>query len=39
METEGAEPLAMTPQQFGAFISSELVKWVKVAQDVGIKAE
>ena len=39
METEGAEPLGMTPQEFGAFISSELAKWVKVARDVGIKAE
>jgi tripartite-type tricarboxylate transporter receptor subunit TctC len=39
METEGAEPLGMTPPEFGAFISAELVKWVKVARDVGIKAE
>jgi len=39
METEGAEPLSMTPQEFGTFISAELVKWVKVAKDVGIKAE
>ena len=39
METEGAEPLSMTPQEFGAFVAAELVKWVKVAHDVGIKAE
>ena len=39
METEGAEPLNMTPQEFGAFVAAELVKWVKVAHDVGIKAE
>lgn len=39
METEGAEPLGMTPPEFGAFISAELVKWVKVARDVGIRAE
>ena len=29
----------MTPQEFGTFVSAELVKWVKVAKDVGIKAE
>ena len=39
METEGAEPLSMTPQEFGAFVSAELTKWVKVAREVGIKAE
>jgi tripartite-type tricarboxylate transporter receptor subunit TctC len=39
METEGAEPVRMTPPEFGRFISAELVKWGKVAREVGIKAE
>src|SRR4051812_10115456 len=38
-ETEGAEAVHMSPQEFGRFISSELAKWAKVARDVGIKAE
>jgi tripartite-type tricarboxylate transporter receptor subunit TctC len=39
METEGAEPVRMTPAEFGRFISAELVKWGRVAREVGIKAE
>ena len=39
METEGAEPVRMTPPEFGRFIAAELVKWGKVARDVGIQAE
>jgi len=39
METEGAEPVRMTPPEFGRFISAELVKWGRVAREVGIKAE
>ncbi|HZQ71597.1 MAG TPA: tripartite tricarboxylate transporter substrate binding protein [Burkholderiales bacterium] len=38
-ETEGAEVVRMSPQEFGKFVSSELDKWSKVARDVGIKAE
>jgi tripartite-type tricarboxylate transporter receptor subunit TctC len=38
-ETEGAETVHMTPQEFGRFISAELVKWARVAREVGIKAE
>jgi tripartite-type tricarboxylate transporter receptor subunit TctC len=38
-ETEGAEAVHMSSQEFGRFISSELAKWAKVARDVGIKAE
>jgi tripartite-type tricarboxylate transporter receptor subunit TctC len=39
MESEGAEPVRMTPPEFGRFIAAELAKWVKVARDVGIQAE
>ena len=39
METEGAEPVRMTPPEFGRFITAELAKWGKVARDVGIQAE
>ncbi|HEX2567031.1 MAG TPA: tripartite tricarboxylate transporter substrate binding protein [Burkholderiales bacterium] len=38
-ETEGAEVVRMSPQEFGRFISSELAKWARVAREVGIKAE
>ena len=39
MEAEGAEPVRMTPPEFGRFISAELAKWGKVAREVGIQAE
>jgi tripartite-type tricarboxylate transporter receptor subunit TctC len=35
----GIEPGNGTPQQFGAFIQSEMVKWAKVAKDAGIQPE
>jgi len=38
-ETEGAEVVRMTPAEFGGFISAELVKWSRVAREVGITAE
>ena len=39
MESEGAETVRMTPPEFGRFIADELVKWGKVAREVGIQAE
>ena len=37
---DGAEPTpSATPEEFGAFIRSELAKWAKVARDANIKAE
>ena len=36
---EGAEPVGNTPEQFGAFIKSEIDKWGKVIRAAGIRAE
>ncbi len=38
-ETEGAEPLSMSPDEFGRFIAAETVKWARVVKDAGIHAE
>jgi tripartite-type tricarboxylate transporter receptor subunit TctC len=34
---QGVDPLVMTPEQFTAFIKSEIEKWAKVAQSAGVK--
>jgi tripartite-type tricarboxylate transporter receptor subunit TctC len=36
---EGAEPVGNTPEEFGAFIQSEIDKWGKVIRTAGLKAE
>ncbi|HEY9446085.1 MAG TPA: tripartite tricarboxylate transporter substrate binding protein [Burkholderiales bacterium] len=38
LSREGADPVGNTPQQFGAFIKSEIEKWGKVIRAAGIKA-
>ena len=35
----GAEIVASSPQEFGAFIRAEITKWGKLVRDAGIKAE
>lgn len=35
----GIEPMTSTPEQFGAFIKSETVRFAKVVKDAGIKPE
>jgi tripartite-type tricarboxylate transporter receptor subunit TctC len=35
----GIEPAGGTPEQFAAFIQSEMVKWAKVAKDANIQPE
>ena len=35
----GADPVANTPEQFAAFIRSELRKWAKVVQDSGARVD
>ncbi|MBI4189041.1 MAG: tripartite tricarboxylate transporter substrate binding protein [Betaproteobacteria bacterium] len=36
---EGAEPLGGTPEQTGAFVKSEIVKWSKIIAGSGARAE
>lgn len=36
---QGAEPLAATPEQFGAYIKSEIGKWSLVVKQAGIKLQ
>ena len=36
---QGAEPASSTPEQFSAFIKSELAKWAKVVKDSGVKVD
>jgi tripartite-type tricarboxylate transporter receptor subunit TctC len=35
----GAEIVASTPQEFGAFLKSDIAKWAKLVREAGIKAE
>ena len=37
--TIGAEPMNGTPEEFGAYIASEMAKWAKVIKAAGIKVE
>jgi len=38
-ESESAEVIASTPEQFRKFIAGEIAKWTKVVKDAGIKIE
>src|SRR3984893_6393256 len=38
-ERQGAEPMAMTPEQFGAHVGSEIDKWAKIITANAIKGE
>jgi len=35
----GAEPMGNTPEEFGAFMKSEAVKWARVIKDANIRAD
>jgi tripartite-type tricarboxylate transporter receptor subunit TctC len=35
----GAEPMSTTPEEFGAYIRSEMAKWAKVIKTAGIRVE
>jgi tripartite-type tricarboxylate transporter receptor subunit TctC len=37
--TEGAEPMTTTPQQFAAYIRSEIEKWTSIVKLAGIAAQ
>jgi tripartite-type tricarboxylate transporter receptor subunit TctC len=39
LDAEGATPVAMTPEAFGAFMASETAKWGRVVKQDGIRAE
>jgi tripartite-type tricarboxylate transporter receptor subunit TctC len=34
--SQGADPLSSTPEQFAAYIKSEIAKWAKIVRDAGI---
>jgi tripartite-type tricarboxylate transporter receptor subunit TctC len=36
---QGAEPVGSTPEEYAAFTSSEVAKWIKVAREAGIQPE
>jgi tripartite-type tricarboxylate transporter receptor subunit TctC len=37
--SQGAEPLAGTPDEFAAYLKSEIAKWAKVVKEAGIKPD
>jgi tripartite-type tricarboxylate transporter receptor subunit TctC len=39
MKDLGADPAHETPEEFGAFIRAEIVKWAKVIKDSGATAD
>ena len=39
LENEGAEPLTMSPAEFGRFIQTETRKWSRVVAEAGMKGE
>jgi tripartite-type tricarboxylate transporter receptor subunit TctC len=38
IETEGADPVGSTPDQFASFVKAEVAKWDKVIKSAGISA-
>jgi tripartite-type tricarboxylate transporter receptor subunit TctC len=36
---QGFEPVGNSPEEFGAYIKSEILKWGKVVRDAGIRPE
>jgi len=38
-EAEGADPLQMSPEEFGRFIAQETAKWSKVVKEAGIRPD
>lgn len=37
--SQGADPVVMSPAEFGAYIKSEVTKWAKVVKESGARAE
>jgi len=38
-ESEGADIVGSTPEQFSSFVANEITKWTRVVKEAGIKAE
>jgi tripartite-type tricarboxylate transporter receptor subunit TctC len=38
-ESEGADIIGSTPEQFSSFVANEITKWTRVVKEAGIKAE
>ena len=36
---DGSEPVGRTPENFAAYIKSEIARWAKVVKEIGIKAD
>lgn len=39
LASQGAEPVGSTPEQYDAFVRTEIAKWQKVCREAGIKPE
>ena len=39
LASQGADPVGSTPEQYDAFVKSEIAKWQKVCKDAGIQPE
>jgi tripartite-type tricarboxylate transporter receptor subunit TctC len=39
LATQAADPVGSSPEQFDAFIKSEIAKWAKVVKDNGLKVD
>jgi len=39
LDATGLEPIGTTPEQFGAYIRSEVAKWAKVVKAAGVRAD
>jgi tripartite-type tricarboxylate transporter receptor subunit TctC len=39
LATLGAEPVGNTPEEFGAFIKAEMVRWGRIIREKGIRSE
>lgn len=39
LKADGSEPVASTPEQFAAFLNSEIVKWRKIIDVAGVTAD
>ena len=39
LQSEGAEAVGSSPQEFGAFFKAEIVKWTRIVQSAGMRAD